>query len=151
MIERSLTKRKSDTKTKVVIVRRCCHRPSRCRPHLGTSRGPAAASHDAYLTASSTGKCRAVSRDFRWNWRPAVFDPLPRIAVHIENSPLVGLEASNRKGTIGGRVAATSVAPTEPRAKISKPGIPAERSVVVAKAVGSARTRPRGIFPFRLG
>jgi hypothetical protein len=72
------------------------------------------------------------------------------LAVHIENSPWIGPQLSNRNGAVCGRVAATTAAPSKAGAEISEPGAGAQLSLVVAKAVTGLRICPCGIFPLGL-
>jgi hypothetical protein len=145
-----LSKRESHAKTNVMIALRRRGWPPGCRPYPSKSRGPTTTSNYTYLTPCVRER-GSVGRDFQRIWCPAILDPFPCVAVHVEKSPWIGLEASNGNGSVGRHVAATTTAPAEAGAQISELGIGAELARVIAKAVTGSRTCPSGIFPFCLG
>src|SRR5262245_16300550 len=100
---------------KAGIVNMLCgpqRRPNgRSRPARSCRKTAAADDADfAILGARVRG---AVDRDLFWMGCPTIQDPFPDVAVHIEESPWIGLVASNRSGSIGDQFATTAVAPAE--------------------------------------
>src|SRR6185295_2857889 len=110
-----------------------------------------AAPSDTHCASPSARECGSVGGAFRCVYRPAILDPLPRVAVHIEKSPWIEPEPANRNGAKSGNIAATSSAPWEGRAKICKSGVRTEVDHIIAKAVHRLCTCTGGIFPFGLG
>src|SRR5215813_9750095 len=111
--------------------------------------GPTATSRDAQVAIPRPRQCGSVGGDFRRVRCPAIFNPLPRIAVHIEKSPRIGLELANRYWP--DHIAATAITRREARPDIGESAVGAECGLVVTKAVHSLCTCSRGIFPLGLG
>ena len=77
--------------------------------------------------------------------------PLPDVAVHIIQPPLVGLITPDRSGPAGDTVRTGRVPPRQVRAAIGVVRILAEFGLRIAKVVPRLRSGPGRVLPFRFG
>src|SRR5438094_2151864 len=121
--------------SRIIEVKRGAHRRPDGRSNHDRAGGEAAAANDAYFAISGARERGSIDWNLQRIRGPAILDPFPHVAMHIENSPLVGLEATNRGSAIGSQFTVTAVTPAELRAEVGEARKSAECTFLVAKTV----------------